>query len=533
MSERKLYLKQNVLMEPLFNQWYAWPQLIQPASAAMFIANWQLNIMRSYIKSPQIHAAAVRNPAMLGGPFIDYEGKRVDEIKALLDKTVAEQSLMIALAEAIKALDNLLKSEAKGFSLEPLYERVPSNLKGYVELVYDLNNNPSFRFIEGLLYRSPYYDTSRQSISLSLIEQDHRPYVLSTPRLNDEKHLQINAHFKHHGIDELFKMRSEPQPFSYIKEALGVGAEDEERFRSFFTPEPRESAPPRARKYEGDRVRIRYFGHACLLIETGDLSVLTDPAVSYEYENSIPRYTFADLPERIDYVLITHAHQDHVLLETLLQLRHKVRNIVVPRSAGGSLVDPSLKMVLRQLGFRGVIEIDEMETIDVAGGGITGLPFLGEHADLNIRSKSAYLLRLNGHSIVCAADSNNIEPLLYRRIHESVGDVEVMFLGMECEGAPLSWVYGPLLLQALDRRMDQSRRLSGSDFRKGFDLIARVNCQQVYVYAMGQEPWLNHIMCLKYAEDSPQIVESNKLVEKCREQGIIAERLFGQKEILL
>jgi hypothetical protein len=37
MTSKKLYLKQNILAEPLFNQWYAWPLLIPPASAAMYI----------------------------------------------------------------------------------------------------------------------------------------------------------------------------------------------------------------------------------------------------------------------------------------------------------------------------------------------------------------------------------------------------------------------------------------------------------------------------------------------------------------
>jgi hypothetical protein len=50
---------------------------------------------------------------------------------------------------------------------------------------------------------------------------------------------------------------------------------------------------------------------------------------------------------------------------------------------------------------------------------------------------------------------------------------------------------------------------------------------------MGQEPWLNYIMSIKYSEQSNPIVQSNLLVEECRRRGIVAERLFGEKEILL
>jgi hypothetical protein len=50
---------------------------------------------------------------------------------------------------------------------------------------------------------------------------------------------------------------------------------------------------------------------------------------------------------------------------------------------------------------------------------------------------------------------------------------------------------------------------------------------------MGQEPWLTHIVAIKYTENSTPIVESNKLVAWCKEHGIVSERLFGHKEILL
>jgi hypothetical protein len=38
---------------------------------------------------------------------------------------------------------------------------------------------------------------------------------------------------------------------------------------------------------------------------------------------------------------------------------------------------------------------------------------------------------------------------------------------------------------------------------------------------------------LKYTAESRPIVESNKLVKSCLDRGINAERLFGEKEILL
>jgi L-ascorbate metabolism protein UlaG (beta-lactamase superfamily) len=529
MNGEQVFLKPNIVIEPLVDNWYAWAHLIPPATAAMNIANRHLRIMESYVKTPNVHRAAAKNPAMAGGPFVDYEDQRVDEVATLIENTRRDRNTLLGLAEAIKQLDEMLQAEADGWSLEPLYARVPDVLKGYVELVYDLNNQPSFRLIEPLLYRSPFYDTSAQSIVMSVIGQDDRPFMLSTPRLprRDELHLPIP--FASKGLDELFRMKRTPGSVSDAWHALGFDGKPDPLFAGCFTREP----PQPYQRYQGDGVRWRYFGHACILVETKDVSILLDPVLSYTYETNLSRYTYDDLPDTIDYALITHNHQDHILFETVLQLRHKVKTFVVPRNGGGALQDPSLKLILRQIGFDNVLELDELESIPIPMGSITGLPFLGEHADLNVRTKLGWLLELKQHKLLFAADSCNIEFKLFEHIHDIVGDIDVLFLGMECDGAPLSWLYGALLTRPLERKKDQSRRLAGSNFERGMRIVQNLNCREVYVYAMGMEPWLNYVMRTQYTEKSNPIIQSNKLVEECNRSGILSERLFGEKEILL
>lgn len=528
-DQRDVYLRPNVLVEPLFNQWYAWPYLIPPATAAMYIANYHLKIMQSFVATPQVHVAALKNPAMLGGPFINLGANSVDQIRGLMEKTSKEQSSMVELAEAIKNLSEVVLSNANGHSLEPLYQQVPEILRGYVELTYDLNNQPSIRFIEGLLYKSPYYKTNSQSVALSLAEKDDRSFVFSTPRLDNPHRLNLPIPFANHRLDELFKMRHTPRPYRWIKELLEVKGDDEELFSSFFT----EEVQPHGERYQGEGIRIRYLGHASLLIETKQTSILCDPVISYDDCLEVQRYTYADLPDSIDYVVITHNHQDHCMFETLLQLRHKIKRIVVPKSNSGNLVDPSLKLILQNIGFANVVEIDEMEMFDVPEGTITSLPFFGEHADLSITTKTAYLINLQGKSIVCAADSNNIEPKLYQHLHDLFGDMDIVFLGMECDGAPLTWLYGPLLTKPLARKFDQSRRFDGSDYAKGIALISQLRPREAYVYAMGQEPWLSYLTSIRYTDESRPIVESNKLVADCRSRGIVSERLYCEKELFL
>jgi L-ascorbate metabolism protein UlaG (beta-lactamase superfamily) len=278
---------------------------------------------------------------------------------------------------------------------------------------------------------------------------------------------------------------------------------------------------------------MRYFGHACILVETKDISILVDPLISYYgYMSSVEHFSDLDLPDTIDYVLITHNHQDHILFETLLPLRHKIRNLIVPRSGAGALQDPKLKLMFKHIGFNQVSEIDDLETLSMADCNITGIPFTGEHSDLDIKAKSCYHVEIGKFSLLFVADSRVLEGRLYEHVNAFIGNVDVIFLGMECDGAPLSWLYGPLMLNDLSKENDQSRRLSGSDCTKGMKLVNAFNPSEVYVYAMGQEPWCEFISSIKYTDESNPIVQSNLLITACAAKGIIAERLFGEKEIL-
>jgi L-ascorbate metabolism protein UlaG (beta-lactamase superfamily) len=527
-ENQQVYLKPNVLPEALFNGWYTNAYLMSPLTAAFNIKRRHLTILESYLENPEVHIQAVKRPELRGGPFIDYPKERYDELNKLYQDTLQSQQKMIALADAVVDLNEMLNSYAKGYSLESLYHKIPDLLKGYVELTYDLNNNVSFRLFESMLYKA-YYDESCQSIALQLIDaDDSRSFVLSTPRLKEKGIINLNIPYRSEQLSELFEMTHIAKSYDYIKKRLNISEQDESVFRTFFTHEK----PMPYNKYDGSGIRSRYFGHASILLETNSKSLLVDPVISYEYDTDLYRYTFNDLPEKIDYLLITHNHQDHVNIETLIQLRHRVKNVIVPRCALGSLQDPSLKLMFSQLGFPNIIELSELEEIKLDDTVITGLPFYGEHSDLDIRSKLCYHIQFgNELTVLLASDSCNIEPKAYQNVKSYLSDVDVMYLGMECDGAPLSWVYGQYLLQDLDRERDQSRRLAGSNFTQALELVNCFNPSSLFVYAMGMEPWLEYISSVKYTDESRPIKESNKLINRCKEMGVKAERLFGEKTI--
>lgn len=529
-----LYLRQDVQVEPLFNQWRAWTHLIPPATAAMRLVSKHLPLINSYIADSDRPGLDLRYRSNADRARINHNLESMNQIRDLLNRILIEQAELIRLAAAIKQLSDLLADEARGFSLAPLYQKVPASLKGYVELVYDLSNNPSIRFIEGLLYKSSYYKPSSQSYALTILHSDERPSNAGMPRLESETCLLLNRHFAFKGSDLFLDARRHPTSLSDLKDALELDGTNDKLFHSFLT----EAQPAVNIGYTGEGVRLRYLGHASVLLESRDCAILIDPIISYKYPSTIRRYTYEDLPERIDYILITHGHQDHLDLESLLQLRHMTRSIVVPRTGSGSLIDPSLKLLLQNIGFQNVIEVDEMDTIQFKSATITAIPFWGEHSDLNVRAKTCYAVRLEGKLVLCMADSCNIEPSLYENVHEWIGDVDVLFIGMECEGSPLSTANMPYLLKPLDEQMNQSRRTQASNSQQAIEIVRLFRCKKVYVYAMGLEPWLRHLFgdhrpSAANMKGSLSIRESDKLVDDCKVQSIMAERLFGKREIIL
>jgi len=529
-GNEKLYLKESVQIEPLFNRWHAWILMIPPATAALNLLDRYLKIMQSYAASPALHAAAVKNPLMRGGPFIDLRSERVAEVRDLIAEIQKHNAKLLEFARAIKQLHRLLAERARGEALEPLYAEVPDSLKGYVELCYDLNHHPSFRFFESLLYRSPIYRELEAAQTFEISESagdGSRPFILSTPRLRSPDTVNFAMPFSSPVMDELFKMRRTAQTYHAVRDALGAEIDNESLFKSFFTT----SAPKPHTDYEGDAFRIRYLGHACLLIESSRVRILIDPLVGYACNDGISRFAYSDLPDEIDYLLITHSHHDHAVLESLLQLRPRVKTVVVPRNYDGFIHDPSLLLALERLGFQDVREIRDLQEIAIAEGVIVGIPFTGEHHDLLMQSRTGYYIRIGRSSLLCIADSCNIEPRLYDHLLREIGGADMLFLGMECDGAPPSWIYGPLFPEPLPRELDRSRRARGSNFDEARAIVDAFDFKQVYVYAMGQEPWVNHILDNQFTEESNSLIQSRQLIAECRARGIRAESLFGKKEI--
>jgi L-ascorbate metabolism protein UlaG (beta-lactamase superfamily) len=106
-------------------------------------------------------------------------------------------------------------------------------------------------------------------------------------------------------------------------------------------PEWPESVPVRPtvppRRVTGSEMRVTWIGHSTVLIQTARLNILTDPiwsqrASPFSFAGPrrvrAPGVRFEDLP-RIDLVLVSHNHYDHMDLPTLKRLWERDRPLIV------------------------------------------------------------------------------------------------------------------------------------------------------------------------------------------------------------
>jgi len=524
------YLKPDTKLEPVIKGWYTWCHLLAPVPLAMNFAHRYLGILQSFVANPKVHVNASSDPAMFGGPFVSLPMEArgaVADLKRTIEGDCAE---ILTLARETKAFDLLLQEQATGYSLEPLYDKVPPSLAGRIELVYDPLNHPRIRFIEELLAGSAVSGREHQSIIMTSAREEERDFFLSTPRLRQEGELNISVPFADSRLDLLARMRTEDVDLQQVAVALNLGPEESDLLAGYCSDTPPQRNAP---NYSEVGVRIRYLGHACVLLQTADVSVLIDPLISSDGSAEDGRFSLSDLPDVIDYVVITHGHQDHLVPETLLQIRYKVNTVVIPRANAGNVVDPSLKLMLQELGFQSVRTVDPFDEVPLPGGRLVSLPFPGEHCDLDIYSRQGLYISLNGVTAMFMVDSRAVSGQLYSEISRRVGPVDMAFIGMECDGAPLTWLYGPLLLRPPSRRDDESRRMSSSNAEQAFAALRYFDCKTCYVYAMGQEPWLRFLMGLEYAPDSVQLLECEKLAALCSEAGMSLTRLNLSAEFVL
>lgn len=100
-----------------------------------------------------------------------------------------------------------------------------------------------------------------------------------------------------------------------------------------------------AARVDGATMRVTWIGHATMLVQADGLNILTDPVWSDRagpfgfgpQRVAEPGVRFEDLP-KIDLVLVSHNHYDHMDLATLARLWQRDRPIIVTSLGNDSVI---------------------------------------------------------------------------------------------------------------------------------------------------------------------------------------------------
>jgi L-ascorbate metabolism protein UlaG (beta-lactamase superfamily) len=125
---------------------------------------------------------------------------------------------------------------------------------------------------------------------------------------------------------------------------------------------------PSGEEHVGTPARISWLGHATVLLEHGGVRLLTDPVLRARLAHLRRHGATPAVPERVDAVLLSHLHYDHLDLPSL-SLLPGVR-VLAPDGAGA---------LLRPAGVARVEELVPGQTAEVGGLRIEATP--AEHDD--------------------------------------------------------------------------------------------------------------------------------------------------------
>ena len=163
-----------------------------------------------------------------------------------------------------------------------------------------------------------------------------------------------------------------------------------------------------APRVEGEKMVVTWIGHAGFLVQTNGLNILTDPIWSDvagpfgigPTRVAAPGVRFEDLP-KIDLILVSHNHYDHMDLPTLKRLWDRDRPLIVT-SLGNDTVIAGGGARARALDWGGRLAIRPGVEVVVTRGHHWGSRWF---TDRNRALWSSFTVRLPGGNLFFAGDT--------------------------------------------------------------------------------------------------------------------------------
>ncbi|PCJ21431.1 MAG: hypothetical protein COB02_02240 [Candidatus Cloacimonadota bacterium] len=115
---------------------------------------------------------------------------------------------------------------------------------------------------------------------------------------------------------------------------------------------------------------VKNIGHACLYIETQGLHIYTDLWFEHTMMGVCRRFPdFGEIEFNLphpDYVLLSHHHWDHIIIESLARLK-KETQFIIPHN-------PQIWHILNELGFKNITQLHAWQEYFIGSVKIIGTP---------------------------------------------------------------------------------------------------------------------------------------------------------------
>jgi L-ascorbate metabolism protein UlaG (beta-lactamase superfamily) len=199
----------------------------------------------------------------------------------------------------------------------------------------------------------------------------------------------------------------------------------------FASPFPADRPPPRV---EGEVVRIVYVGHASFLIQTRGHNILIDPvwadrASPFTFVGpkrvNPPGIAFDDLP-KIDAVLVTHNHYDHMDTPTIAKLWQRDRPRIITPLGNDTILKTEVPGLIADA-------VDWDATVDLGGGiRVHAEPAMHWSArgtsDRSHALWASFIIETGAKKIYCVGDSGFGDGHTFHRVKEKHSQIDAALL---------------------------------------------------------------------------------------------------------
>jgi L-ascorbate metabolism protein UlaG (beta-lactamase superfamily) len=199
-----------------------------------------------------------------------------------------------------------------------------------------------------------------------------------------------------------------------------------------WAPSPHADNPPA--RVDGDKVRLSFVGHVTWLIQTSGLNILVDPVWSMRASpfpwagpkrSNDPGMAFDALP-KVDVVLVSHGHYDHLDLATLSKLTAKFSpRVITP--LGNDVTMRAADSAIKAEAF------DWKDRVELGNGlAVTLVPTRHWSArslfDRNKTLWASFVLETPAGKLYIVCDSGYGDGMHFRRVAEAHGPLRLAIL---------------------------------------------------------------------------------------------------------